>query len=391
MRQILIVEDDNTLADVLIETIEEAGYDCHHADNGRQAFQLATKIQPDLIISDVRMDGVSGIEFLQSIHEKMPAIPVILMTAYSEVDDAVKAMQLGAVDYLQKPFSSEFLLNKINRFLKPVFDGKGFDPIAKCESSRGLLQLASKVAASDVNVLIEGESGSGKEVVAQYIHLHSSRSDKPFVAVNCAAIPDNMLEAMLFGYEKGAFTGAYKSAPGKFEQADGGTLLLDEVSEMPLALQAKLLRVLQEKEVERLGGQAVLSLDVRVIATTNRKLQEAVHEGSFREDLYFRLNVFPLLCLPLRERKADIVPLANYLISKYCHKKRPIVPSLSKDAEDLLRQYSWPGNVRELDNVIQRALVLCEQDVIQACHLHNLYQKADLSQNNKLSEWGDNL
>ncbi|WP_367606579.1 sigma-54-dependent transcriptional regulator [Legionella sp. W05-934-2] len=385
MRQILIVEDDKTLADLLVETIEEAGFTCQHANNGKQAFQLATQMHPDLILSDVRMDGVSGIEFLQSIHEKMPATPVILMTAYSEVDDAVRAMQLGAVDYLQKPFSGEFLLDKINRFLKPTFDGKGFDPIAECQSSRGLMQLAAKVAASDVSVLIEGESGSGKEVVAQFIHLQSSRSDKPFIAVNCAAIPDNMLEAMLFGYEKGAFTGAYKSAPGKFEQANGGTLLLDEVSEMPLALQAKLLRVLQEKEVERLGGQAMIPLDVRVIATTNRKLQMAVQEGSFREDLYFRLNVFPLTCLPLRERQADIIPLANYLISKYCHQNRPVVPSLSKEAEALLMQHSWPGNVRELDNVIQRSLVLCEQDVIQACHLHNLSQTGDLSLKNKLS------
>jgi two-component system response regulator FlrC len=243
-----------------------------------------------------------------------------------------------------------------------------FDMIATAEASRRLAELARRVAASDCTVLIAGESGTGKEVLARFIHRNSPRADRPFVAVNCAAIPENMLEAILFGYERGAFTGAHAAHPGKFEQAQGGTLLLDEVTEMPLALQAKLLRVLQEREVERLGGRVPVSLDVRVLATTNRNLRGEVAAGRFREDLYYRLNVFPLTTAPLRERRDDVLPLAMHVLNARCRPGERI-PALSAEAAHVLLTHAWPGNVRELDNVMQRALILACGPVINAEHI----------------------
>jgi len=242
------------------------------------------------------------------------------------------------------------------------------DPVAYAASSRRLMELARRVARSDCSVLITGESGSGKEVLARYIHHHSARALLPFVAVNCAAIPENMLEGLLFGWERGAFTGAHATHAGKFEQAQGGTLLLDEITEIPLGLQAKLLRVLQEREVERLGARAPIALDVRVLATSNRRLREEVAAGRFREDLYYRLNVFPLAPLPLRERRDDVLPLAMRLLATHCAPGARI-PSLHAEAAQRLLTYGWPGNVRELDNVMQRALVLCEGDVIREAHI----------------------
>jgi two-component system response regulator FlrC len=243
------------------------------------------------------------------------------------------------------------------------------DLIATAEVSRRLAELARRVAASDCTVLIAGESGTGKEVLARFIHRNSPRADRAFVAVNCAAIPENMLEAILFGYERGAFTGAHAAHPGKFEQAQGGTLLLDEVTEMPLSLQAKLLRVLQEREVERLGGRVPVSLDVRVLATTNRNLRGEVTAGRFREDLYYRLNVFPLTTAPLRERRDDVLPLAMHVLNARCRPGERI-PALSAEAAHVLLTHSWPGNVRELDNVMQRAVILANGPVIQAAHVH---------------------
>jgi two-component system response regulator FlrC len=242
------------------------------------------------------------------------------------------------------------------------------DPVACAESSRLLMQLARRVAASECTVLIAGESGTGKEVLAHYIHRHSRRADGVFVAVNCAAIPENMLEAMLFGWERGAFTGAHNVHPGKFEQAQGGSLLLDEISEIPLSLQAKLLRVLQEREVERLGARTAIALDVRMLATTNRRLREQVASGHFREDLYYRLNVFPITLLPLRARRDDVLPLAMRLLAAHCAPGARI-PAMHPDAAQLLLTYAWPGNVRELENVMQRALVLCDGDLVRESHI----------------------
>ena len=291
------------------------------------------------------------------------------MTAYATIDSAVSAIKLGAVDYLAKPFAPEVLLNQVSRYLPQKHNTD--QPVVADEKSLALLALAQRVANSDASVMIMGPSGSGKEVLARYIHQHSSRKDEPFIAINCAAIPENMLEATLFGYEKGAFTGAYQACPGKFEQAQGGTLLLDEISEMELGLQAKLLRVLQEREVERLGGRKTIKLDVRVLATSNRHLKAIASAGEFREDLYYRINVFPLTWPALNQRPADILPLARHLLVKHAKafNIKP-VPALGEVATRRLLAHRWPGNVRELDNVIQRALILnaggdiSEQDII---------------------------
>lgn len=370
MSHVLIVEDDPVLREALAETMTISGHTYITAKDGREALILLELHNPSVVLTDIRMDNLDGNQLLDEIQRKRPGLPVILMTAYGSVQDAVTAMRRGAVDYLQKPFSAQLLTEKINQFIKVEMDDDTGEPIAQDPKSQALLSMALKVAQSDVGVMISGESGTGKEVLAHFIHDHSSRKKQSFVAINCAAIPEQMLEATLFGYEKGSFTGAYKSTPGKFEQAQGGTLLLDEVSEMPLSLQAKLLRVLQEKEVERIGANKTISLDVRILATTNRQLKDEVQAGRFREDLFYRLNIFPLQWHPLRERKNDIIPLANYLIRKHCQHKQPIVPVISPGAQKVMLEYGWPGNARELDNVIQRALVLQTQGIIDVEHLH---------------------
>lgn len=371
MSNVLIVEDDPVLREALGETMSLAGHSYLAARDGREALAMLDRHNPAIVLSDIRMDKLDGQQLLAEIQRRNPGVPVILMTAHGSIDDAVLAMRQGAVDYLQKPFSAHTLTEKINSYIKPL-SADDSEPIAQDPKSQALMSMALRVAQSDVGVMITGESGTGKEVLAHFIHDHSPRREHPFIAINCAAIPEQMLEATLFGYEKGSFTGAYKSTPGKFEQAQGGTLLLDEVSEMSLSLQAKLLRVLQEKEVERIGANKMISLDVRVLATSNRHLLDEVKAGRFREDLFYRLNVFPLHWLPLRERPDDIIPLANYLIRRHCQNNLPITPLLSEKAEQALLHYSWPGNARELDNVVQRALVLQTQNVIEPEHLQLL-------------------
>lgn len=319
------------------------------------------------------MGAMSGLDLLRSINLNYPDLPVLMMTAYATIDDAVEAMRLGAIDYMAKPFAPEVLLNMVSRYL-PEPEKETDGPIVADPSSIQLLELASRVAKSDASVMVLGPSGSGKEVLARFIHDKSDRAEQPFVAINCAAIPENMLEATLFGYEKGAFTGAIQACPGKFEQAQGGTILLDEITEMELGLQAKLLRVLQEREVERLGGRKTIKLDVRILATSNRDLKEAVAKHQFREDLYYRLNVFPLMWRPLCQRPGDIVVLAKHLIERHLNKSKEPIAQLSTAAEQKLLAHTWPGNVRELDNVIQRALILRHGDVIdeQAIFIENL-------------------
>jgi len=362
---ILVVEDDPSLCEVICETLRLAGYKIEKADNGEAALQLLKANQEiALVLSDVQMQPVDGYALLKTSKSLCPEMPVILMTAYGTIEKAVQAMQDGADDYLVKPFEAETLVNLVARFIVPRNNDDYDGLIAVDARSQEMAEVARRVAATDATVMISGESGVGKEVVSRFIHYHSSRSDGPFVAINCAAIPENMLEAVLFGYEKGAFTGAYQSKAGKFEQAQGGTLLLDEVTEMDLGLQAKLLRVLQEREVERLGGRQVIPLDVRILATTNRDVRQVVSEGRFREDLFYRLNVFPLNILPLRERVNDILPIAKRLMLSYADNSTP--PSLSLAAMGKLTGHSWPGNVRELDNVIQRAMILGMGAVIEA-------------------------
>lgn len=361
--QILVVEDDAGLREALADTLRVANYDVVEADCAEQAMQLLKQHPIRLVISDVQMGSMSGIDLLKSIKLNYPQLPVLMMTAYATVNDAVQAIRLGAADYLSKPFSAEVLLNMVGRYVKAE-DVAAFEPIVAAPQSQQLVRLAAKVARSEANVMVLGPSGSGKEVLARYIHQQSSRVDGPFVAINCAAIPENMLESTLFGYEKGAFTGAIAACPGKFEQAQGGTILLDEITEMDLNLQAKLLRVLQEREVERLGSRKTIKLDVRVIATSNRDLRQAVQAGQFREDLFYRLNVFPLTWPALAERRADILPLARHLIERHCRQQGIAVPTIAPDAELRLQQYRWPGNVRELDNVVQRALIICQDNQI---------------------------
>ena len=309
-QRILIVEDDPALAEALQDTLELAGFQSERAAHGGEALQCLHRQRFALVLSDVHMQGMDGHALLREIKAGFPELPVLLMTAYASVEKAVQAMRDGAADYLVKPFEADVLIATVARYA--VSDNEpGLTPVAEDPASQELLRLATRVAQSEATVMISGESGSGKEVIARYIHNNSSRAEGPFVAINCAAIPENMLEATLFGYEKGAFTGAYKANPGKFEQAQGGTLLLDEISEMDLALQAKLLRVLQERELERLGGGKLIALDVRVLATSNRDMRAEVAAGRFREDLFYRLNVFPLHLLSLRERPGDILPLAR--------------------------------------------------------------------------------
>ncbi|MCV6612678.1 MAG: sigma-54 dependent transcriptional regulator [Amphritea sp.] len=369
--QVLVVEDDADLREALVDTLELAGFAWLEADSGERALEVIAEYPVDMVVSDVNMGGMDGHQLLEKIQKIHPCLPVMLITAYGQVDKAVDAIRGGAVDYLMKPFAPEALIEVVKRYTgTQISDQESVQPVAEEPSSKQLLQVARRVAETDSTVLITGESGTGKEVLAQYIHMHSPRADKPFIAINCAAIPENMLEATLFGHEKGAFTGAYSSNPGKFEQANGGTILLDEISEMDLGLQAKLLRVLQEQQVERVGGRKVINLDVRVLATSNRQLEDYVAEHKFREDLYYRLNVFPLQWLPLRERKSDIVPLAGRLLAKYCQKMNRTAVSLSPEAERALQEHLWPGNVRELDNVVQRALILQQGALINAVDLH---------------------
>jgi len=363
--QVLVVEDDSGLREALVDTLSIAGYSVVEADSAESALVVLKQKVIDLIVSDVQMGGLSGLDLLKSVKKLYPNVPFLLMTAYATIDHAVEAMKYGAIDYMAKPFASEVLLNMVGRYA-PVKQVEKHSPVVADDKSIELLKLAAKVASSEASVMITGPSGAGKEVMARYIHDQSARAEHDFVAINCAAIPDNMLEATLFGYEKGAFTGAIQACPGKFEQAQHGTILLDEITEMDLNLQAKLLRVLQEREVERLGSRKTIKLDVRVLATSNRDLMEAVREGKFREDLYYRLNVFPIRWLPLAQRKDDIIPIAEHLLSRHCMEMGREIPELTANAKMKLLGHGWPGNVRELDNVIQRALILSAENVIEA-------------------------
>ncbi|WP_428637221.1 sigma-54-dependent transcriptional regulator [Shewanella sp.] len=363
--KILLVEDDASLREALVDTLLLAQYECVDVESAEAAIIALKGHDFDMVISDVQMEGIGGLGLVAYLQQHCSQIPILLMTAYATIDSAVSAIKLGAVDYLAKPFAPEVLLNQVSRYLKPKLIED--QPVVADERSLALLSLAQKVAQSDASVMIMGPSGSGKEVLARYIHQHSQRAEQPFVAINCAAIPENMLEATLFGYEKGAFTGAYQACPGKFEQAQGGTLLLDEISEMDLGLQAKLLRVLQEREVERLGGRKTIKLDVRVLATSNRDLKSMATKGEFREDLYYRINVFPLTWPALHQRPADILPLARHLVLRHAKTAGLAqAPTLDDQACRRLLGHRWPGNVRELDNVVQRALILQSGDAISA-------------------------
>jgi two-component system, response regulator FlrC len=359
--RILVVEDDFQLREAVCETLEFAGFEVDSAEDGVKALKKFELREPNLVVTDLQMDAMDGMELIAQLKAKTPNLPIIMVTAHGSVKKAVEAMQTGASDFLLKPFQAEVLLEMVVRLLESTDQPPiGREICVEDAASRSLYRIAKKVATTDATVLLQGESGTGKEVLSRFIHENSARSSGPFVAINCAAIPEQMLESMLFGYEKGAYTGAYQARPGKFEQANGGTILLDEISEMDLGLQSKLLRVLQEKEVERLGGQKLISLDARVLATTNRDLKSEVREGNFREDLYYRLSVFPLTLPPLRDRSGDILPLARQVLLQTEGPNK----SFSEEAEQKILAHQWPGNVRELENAIKRAAILAETDLI---------------------------
>lgn len=367
--RVLVVDDDPQMQLAIKATLDRAGYEVTVANNGRMGLELAEKGGFELIISDQRMPEMGGAELLAALQEKKSSVPFIMITAHGTISQAVEAMQKGAADFLAKPFSAEDLERIVERVLNP--ETKLFrSRMKKQRTSRPIvtndsimirvLEVAEAVARSDATVLIQGESGTGKELVARLLHGSSPRAQQPFVAVNCAALPSNLLESELFGHEKGAFTGALNRKIGKFELAHGGTILLDEISEMELALQAKLLRVLQEREVDRVGGKDPVAVDVRVLATTNRDLEEMVNNGKFRADLYYRLNVIPLTLPALRHRKGDVRLLAEHFMARTLGKEAPELPA---DVLMALESYTWPGNVRELQNAVERAAILAQGGV----------------------------
>lgn len=379
MRQydVLVVEDDLSLCEALCDTLEINGYRVVSARNGTEALIKLEHGQFKLVVSDVQMPVMDGFQLLQNIQHKYAQTPVLLMTAFGTIPKAVEAMQAGASDYLIKPFDAQALVNKVADYVvanPAAANTADNERVVQDESMKKLYALIAKVAKTDVTVLLQGESGTGKEVIAGYIHQNSAYHRGPFIAINCAAIPENMLEAMLFGYEKGAYTGAVQAMPGKFELAQSGTLLLDEIAEIDLGLQAKLLRVLQEKEVERLGSHKKIKLNIRILAATNQKLKEQMEQGRFREDLYYRLNVFPINIPPLRNRPGDILPLAQELMQRH-RMDGKILPEFDPEAAEKMMAYPWPGNVRELDNVVQRALILQSGDKITVDDL--VFEDAD--------------
>jgi two-component system response regulator HydG len=375
---ILVVDDDSAHRTMLRTLIGGWGYAVTEADDGSTAVEKIKETAFDLVLMDVRMVKVSGLEALETIKALNPSIPVIIMTAFSSVETAVKALKQGAHDYLTKPLDFDKLkltidramehtrLKEENRLLRETL-GQQFDSqniIGRSPAMLKLLETVSQVAPSEATVLISGESGTGKELIAGAIHFNSQRKDGPFVKINCAAITETLLESELFGHEKGAFTGADRRKEGRFSQAHGGTLLLDEVSEMSLMMQVKLLRALQEREFNRVGGETTIQVDVRVIAATNKNLKDQINEGAFREDLYYRLNVVELEVPPLSDRKEDIPLLTRHFLKTFAAKNRKEIKGFTPKAMDNLIHYDWPGNVRELMNAVERAVVLARSNYL---------------------------
>jgi DNA-binding NtrC family response regulator len=381
MQRILVVDDDFAMRTALAESLESCGFEVEMAEDGVVALQKFRKGGFALVITDLRTPRMTGLELLRSVKKTAPHIPVMIVSAYGTVQNAVEAMKEGAEEFLLKPFSLEELETKVKNVLmvdkepeiseeQPPEECQNREIITVNERMKAILGMLKSVARSKSTVLIYGESGTGKELFARYIYANSDRAKEPFVAVNCAAIPHNLLESEMFGYEKGAFTGAQQRTLGKFEMANGGTLLLDEISEMDMGLQAKLLRVIQESEVDRIGGRAPVPIDVRIIATTNADLRERVREKSFRHDLYYRLNVIPVKIPPLRERDDDIKLLIYYFLKKNSKINRRPPPEITREALSAMLAYPWPGNVRELENTIERAFLVSADGVIR---FDNLY------------------
>ncbi len=377
MSSVLVVDDEKNYLVVLEDLLLDEGYDVLTASSPVDALEILSRTPIDTVLSDIKMPGMTGIELLEKIKIIDPDLPVILMTAFAEVDQAVDAMRKGALDHIQKPFDNNQVkmavargvekrtLTKNIRHLESELGNMWGNIIGESKAMQDVFSLMKRVANTPTTVLISGESGTGKELVARGLHRAGARANAPFVSINCGAVPENLLESELFGYEKGAFTGAYFLKEGKFEFANGGTLFLDEIGEMSLNLQVKLLRVLQEHEFQRIGGNKDIKVDVRILAATNKDLKEEVDAGTFRGDLYFRLNVVHIQVPPLRERRADIPLLTAHFIQKFAEKLGRRITQVDSDVMASLYRYSWPGNVRELENVIERAIVLCKNKVIK--------------------------
>lgn len=380
MSTVLIVEDEAKMSRLLSLTLAEEGYSTLTALDAESGLKILRSEPVDLVITDFKLPGISGLEFLQAVKRTNAELPVVVMTAYGTVNTAVEAMKSGASDYVLKPFALDEMklivrkeldvhrLRQENRSLREAL-GQRYEfknIVARSARMQEVLATVVRVASTSSTVLLAGESGVGKDLIARAIHEHSRRASGPFVKINSTAIPETLLESELFGYEKGAFTGATTSKPGKFELADGGTLFLDEIGDVPPATQVKLLRVLQEREFERLGGTKTLKVDVRMVAATNRDLRAALEQGAFREDLYYRLNVVPINIPPLRQHKEDIPALVDHFIQLHASEAGKTIRSITPEALKLLTDFHWPGNVRELENIIERALALSEKDVIEA-------------------------
>ncbi len=367
---ILIVDDDPNMRLALFEALARNNHKIVLAEDGQAAVKVIDKTPLDLVITDLKMPKLDGMGVLLEAKKRFPDLPVVMLTGYGTIENAVETMKKGAFDYILKPCSVEVLEHVVERALgtrrgahilkgQPAFESSMPTLVTRNARMQGILDMARNVASSRATVFIQGESGTGKELLARFIHAESDRKDRPFVAINCAALPEGLLESELFGHEKGAFTGAVTRKIGKFELAQAGTILLDEISEMQFRLQAKLLRVLQENEIDRVGGKVPIAIDVRVIATTNRDIEVMVKKGDFREDLYYRLNVIPLKIPPLRERKEDIPALCDYFVKKYSRLYERLVKGVSPDASEYLISLPWKGNVRELENTVERAVLLC--------------------------------
>ncbi|MEW6388182.1 MAG: sigma-54 dependent transcriptional regulator [Thermodesulfobacteriota bacterium] len=399
MGTILVVDDDPQLRQSFEKLLTEEGHTVWTASSGEAALAMVQANFPDLVIMDVRMPGMSGLETFRAIHAIEPRLPVIIMTAYGTTETAIEATKLGAFDYVLKPFDIPEILALIRqaleagRFMRSPVElnvvpdtALGDALIGNSRPMQEVYKAIGRVASTDATVLIRGESGVGKELVARAIYQHSLRADKPFLVINCVAIPETLLESELFGYEKGAFTGAVNRRVGKFEQAQGGTVFLDEIGDMPFSIQAKILRLLQERSIERLGGRETIPVDVRIIAATNRDLEAALSEGRFREDLYFRLKVVTLWLPPLREHLPDIPLLADYFLARFAKEMGLANPGMARAGLELLKNYPWPGNVRELANVLQKALIFSRgypirpEDISQAIGSETAPKPGDDSQ-----------
>jgi DNA-binding NtrC family response regulator len=383
MADILVVDDESLIRDLITTSLSRLGHKLKAAKNGSEAFELYEQNRFDLVISDYKMPNMTGLEMAEKILASDPNACIILMTAYGTIETAVKAMKIGVLDFIEKDVEKGFRVEMLEHTVSQILQLSSLKSenrrlreaiserykIVGASMSTGLLKTVEEVAGSNSTVMITGESGTGKELLAQAIHAQSRRSGLPFVKINCAAIPESLIESELFGHEKGAYTGAIKTRMGKFELANGGTLLLDEIGEMPIYAQSKLLRVLQEREITKIGGSDEVAIDVRIVCTTNRNLQEEVKKGTFREDLYYRLNVIPLEVPPLRERMADLEALSMHFISKYNKENGFTVTGMKPESLARIKAHGWPGNIRELENVIQRAVVFAKNQEIGLEHL----------------------